>query len=97
MTTEIINNGLRDVTVLKADKANNKVLVRIGYEEDYLGEEIYLGKSYYIGGVKLETPHDDVPSDFTEVDAPEDYYTEPDISEEPEISDAEALQIITEG
>ena len=74
MTTEIVNNGLRDVTVIKADKANNKVLVRVGYEDDLLGDEIYLGKSYYIGGVKLETPHDDVPEDFKEVDAPEDYY-----------------------
>jgi hypothetical protein len=86
MKTRTENNGLTDVTVIKADEG--KVLVRKGYEDDLLGEELWLGYSYYIGGVKQDPPHFDVPSDFTEVDAPEGYYGE-------DISDEEALQIIT--
>lgn len=34
------------------------------------GKEIALGYSYYIGGVKLDTPHLDVPEDFEEIDEP---------------------------
>lgn len=34
------------------------------------GKEINLGYSYYIGGVKLETPHLDMPEDFEEIDEP---------------------------
>lgn len=56
------------------------------------GNEIYLGKSYYLDGVLLPEPHDDVPSDFEEI---------PDMGErmphDGEITDTEALQIITEG
>lgn len=47
------------------------------------GSEIYLGYSYYINGVKLDEPHLDTPEDFEEIDNPE------------EITDTEALQIIT--
>ena len=39
--------------------------------EDIFGHEIYLGKSYYISGVKLETPHTDIPEDFEEIDDPD--------------------------
>lgn len=86
MKTRTENNGLTDVTVIKADEG--KVIVRKRYEDDLLGPELWLGYTYYIGGEKLTTPHLDVPSDFTEVDAPEGYYGE-------DISDEEALQIIT--
>lgn len=34
------------------------------------GKEIDLGYSYYIGGVKLDTPHLDIPEDFEEIDEP---------------------------
>lgn len=44
------------------------------------GEEIYLGYSHYIGGVKQVPPHLDVPSDFEEVDAPQ----EEEVNEESE-------------
>lgn len=40
MTVRTEFNGLTDVTVISADKANNKVLVRKGYEDDYLGAEM---------------------------------------------------------
>lgn len=53
--------------------------------DEIFGEDMYLGYSHYIGGVKQNPPHLDVPEDFEEV-----------YSEE-EVSDAQALQIITEG
>lgn len=59
-----------------------KVFRRIESQEDY-GKEIYLGYSYFIGGIEQTPPHLDVPEDFEEID---------DTSE---ITDAEALQIIT--
>ena len=55
-----------------------KVFRRIEDGQIY-GTEIFLGYSYYIGGVKLETPHLDVPSDFEEIDDPE-----PPVEEIPE-------------
>lgn len=61
---------------------NGKVFRRIADGMNY-GREIYLGYSYYIGGVKLDEPHLDTPEDFEEIDDTE------------EITDAEALQIIT--
>ena len=67
MKTEIRNNGIKDITVLIADEG--KVLKRKNTEDIY-GEEISLGFSHYIGGVKLETPHKDIPEDFEEIDAP---------------------------
>lgn len=93
MRTETRNNGITDVTVLIAE--NNKLLRRIASGE-IVGEELYLGYSYYIGGVRQDPPHLDVPADFEEVDKPEDW-PEPEPYVEPEISDAEALRIITEG
>lgn len=91
MRVEKRNNGYKDVDVLIADEG--KVLVRKGYEEDILGYEIWLGYSHYIGGVKQDPPHLDVPDDFTEIDKPEDY---PDPEpEDVEISDSQALKIIT--
>lgn len=99
MTTEIINNGIKDIVVLVADIANNKVLIRKGYPNELLGDRFALGISYYIDGAKLDTPHEDVIEDFTEIDAPEGYYDviEPTPYVEPEISDAEALRIIMGG
>lgn len=90
MRTEIRNNGETDVTVLIAD--DGYILKRIGSEETF-GKEIYLGFSYYIDGILQDPPHADVPSDFCEVEAPE----EEEIIDEPEISDEQALEIITEG
>ena len=91
MRVEKRNNGITDVTVLLADEG--KVLVRKGYEEDILGYEIWLGYSHYIGGVKQDPPHFDIPDDFTEIDKPDDYPNpEP---EDIELSDSEALKIIT--
>lgn len=46
-----------------------KVFRRIESGELY-GKEIYLGDTYYIEGVKLDTPHKDVPEDFEEIDEP---------------------------
>ena len=65
MRTEIKNNGITDITVLYADKG--KILRRIETGE-IVGYEFWLGKSYYIGGVLQDPPHDDVVSDFDEID-----------------------------
>ena len=81
------------------DTDNNRIIAdegktfrRIGTDE-ILGVELWLGKSYYINGVVQDPPHTDIPADFEEIDIPE---PEPDPEpEEPEISDSEALQIIT--
>lgn len=73
--------------VIYAD--SGKVFKRKNSNEVY-GNEIWLGKSYYIDGVLLDEPHDDVPEDFEEI--PED---EPQPLPAGEISDTEALQIIT--
>jgi len=67
MTTRIENNGIRDITVITADEG--KVFRRKG-TEDIFDKEIWLGLSYYIGGVKQNPPHQDVPEDFEEIDAP---------------------------
>lgn len=72
-----------------------KVFRRIGTNDVY-GNEMYLGYSYYINGVLQDPPHLDVPTDFEEIDAPEPE-PEPEPPVEPEISDSEALRIITEG
>ncbi len=61
---------------------DGKVFRRIDDNRIY-GTEIYLGYSYYINGVKLDEPHLDTPEDFEEIDDPA------------EISDSEALHIIT--
>ena len=70
---------------IRADEG--KVFKRKGTNEIY-GDEMYLGYSYFIDGVLQNPPHYDVPEDFEEIDKPEDY------PEEPEISDSEALSII---
>lgn len=90
MRTETRNNGIADVTVLIAE--NNKLLRRISSGE-IIGEELYLGYTYYIGGVLQVPPHLDVPEDFEEIDKPEDW----PVPTDPELTDAEALRIITEG
>lgn len=69
MTVETVNNGITDITVIRASEG--KVFRRIGTDEVY-GDELYLGYSHYIGGVKLDEPHKDIPSDFEEIDAPEE-------------------------
>lgn len=86
MTTEIRNNGLFDVTVLIASEG--KVFRRIGTNEVF-SNEFPLGYSYYIEGVKQDPPHLDVPEDFEEIYPPED--------DDSDITDEEALRIITEG
>ena len=70
---------------------SGKVFKRKNSNEVY-GNEIWLGKSYYIDGVLLPEPHDDVPEDFEEIPDTGEY-----MSHDGEISDSEALQIITEG
>ena len=89
MIVEIRNNGITDVTVLIADEG--KVFRRIGTDEIF-GKELWLGYSYYINGVLQNPPHLDVQADFEEIDE-----SEPEIEPEPEpeISDTEALNIIT--
>lgn len=69
-----------------------KVFRRIADGQIY-GHEMYLGYTHYIGGVKLDTPHLDVPEDFEQVDAPP---VPPEPEPEPEeITAEEALEIIT--
>lgn len=48
---------------------DGKVFKRIADDLLY-GKEIYLGYTYYIGGVKLDTPKLEVPTDFIEIDEP---------------------------
>ena len=67
MRTEVRNNGITDYTVVIAD--DGKWLRRISSGE-IMGEEIALGNSYYIGGELQDVPHEDVVSDFEEIDAP---------------------------
>ena len=59
-----------------------KVLRRIADGFIY-GSEISLGYTYFIGGILQDPPHLDTPEDFEEIYDPA------------EISDTEALQIIT--
>lgn len=58
--------------------------------DEVLGDTVYLGKSYYINGVLLAEPHQDTPEDFEEV-----FSGEPIPLPEGELSDSEALNIIT--
>ena len=92
MIVELRNNGIKDVTVLIADEG--KVLRRKTSDE-IMGKELWLGYSYYIGGVKQSPPHLDVQDDFDEIDEPEPEEEPEVIPEEPDISDSEALEIIT--
>ena len=69
METKIVNNGLKDLTVVKA--SDGKVLRRVGTDEIY-GNEVVLGYSYYTNGEKLAEPHLDSIEDFEEVDAPQE-------------------------
>ena len=55
------------MNIIKADEG--KILRRIADGQIY-GKEISLGYSYYINGVKLKTPHLDVPEDFEQIDEP---------------------------
>ncbi len=48
-----------------------KVFQRIADDFEF-GKEIYLGYTYYIGGVKLDEPKLEVPSDFREIDEPKE-------------------------
>ena len=93
MRTEIKNNGITDITVLYADKG--KILRRIETGE-IVGYEFWLGKSYYIGGVLQDPPHDDVVSDFDEIDKPEGW-PDPESDADPEVSNEIALHIILTG
>lgn len=69
MKIEIVNNGVRNITVIVADEG--KVFRRKGTEEDIYGHEVWLGYSWYINGAKLDEPHLDTPEDFEEIDASE--------------------------
>lgn len=79
MKIEIRNNGITDVTVLVAD--DDKLIKRKG-NDPMLWEELWLGKSYYINGELLETPHDDIPEDFEEVERPTDWGVFEELNEE---------------
>lgn len=46
-----------------------KVFRRKGTDEVF-GDELFLGLSFYIGGVRQDPPHEDVPTDFEEIDSP---------------------------
>lgn len=52
-----------------------KVFRRIS-DQTIFGEEIHLGYTHYIGGVKLDVPKLEMPADFEEIDAPEEYLIE---------------------
>jgi|WetSurMetagenome_2_1015567.scaffolds.fasta_scaffold162805_2 hypothetical protein len=54
-------------TIMTAD--TGKVFRRITDQMVY-SNEINLGYTYYIGGVLQNPPHQDVASDFEEIDAP---------------------------
>ena len=62
-----IENG---ITVITAD--NGKIFRRISDGQEF-GQEIWLGKAYTIGGVKLETPIDELPEHFEEIPLPDEY------------------------
>ena len=62
-----IENG---ITVITAEE--DKVFKRISDGHEF-GNEIWLGKAYSIGGVKLDTPIDELPEHFEEIDMPEEY------------------------
>ena len=69
METKRINNGLKDLTVVKASEG--KVLRRVGTDEIY-GNEVVLGYSYYKDGERLAEPHLDRAEDFEEIDEPQE-------------------------
>lgn len=69
MEIRTINNGIKDLTVVKA--SDGKVLRRVG-TDDIFGSEVVLGYSYYTNGEKLAEPHADQVEDFEEVDAPQE-------------------------
>ena len=55
------------MNIIKADEG--KIFRRKADGQIY-GKEISLGYSYYIDGIKLKTPHLDVPEDFEQIDEP---------------------------
>lgn len=66
----------RGITVITAKEG--KVFKRISDGEVFCGE-VWLGKAFSIGGEKLETPIQELPEHFEEIDMPEEYmmYEEP--------------------
>lgn len=51
---------------------DGKVFRRIA-DQTIFGTEVYLGYTHYIGGIKLDTPKWEVPEDFEEIEAPEEW------------------------
>ena len=80
MITRTENNGLRDVTVIKAEEG--KALRRIS-DGQVFGDEVWLGKTWYLNGQLLSEPIDELPEHYEEIDAPEEEPEyEPDIDEQ---------------
>lgn len=71
----------KGITVITAE--DGMVLRRISDGHEF-GNEIWLGKAYSIGGVKLETPIQELPEHFEEIPMPEDYLTVEPYAEEVE-------------
>jgi hypothetical protein len=69
------------ITIITAE--DGMIFRRISDGHEF-GNEIWLGKAYAIGGVKLETPIQELPEHFEEIPMPEDYLTEETYDEEVE-------------
>lgn len=65
--TQRTDNG---IMIIQAEQG--KVFKRKNSKDIY-GNEIALGYSHYIDGVKLKEPHLDIPEDFEEIVAEEDF------------------------
>ena len=61
------------ITVITADEG--KVFKRIS-DGQIFSEEVWLGKTYYLGGKRLETPLQEFPEHFEEIDKPEELFIE---------------------
>lgn len=62
-----IENG---ITVITAEEG--KVFRRIS-DGQIFGAEVWLGKAFSIGGKRLDTPIQELPEHFEEIDIPEEY------------------------
>lgn len=60
----------RGITVITAN--DGMIFKRISDGQEF-GEEIWLGKTHYLGGEKLDTPIEELPEHFEEIDMPEEY------------------------
>ena len=69
----------RGITVITAEEG--KVFRRISDGQVFCGE-VWLGKAFSLGGGKLETPIQELPEHFEEIDTPEEYKMPEDYVEE---------------